>query len=133
MTTLTLVIFFLVSTITNEAAFAQSQSDLFKCLTEKHTIIISEDTKGTYHYRSWNKPKTVSDKPDMDLKSMALETSGNCQRYYKFKTGKVEFEVTNQWSCLSKGESPPAGADGATGDLYVRIGGELKSHYYCYK
>ena len=114
-------------------AFAQTESEVFKCVTEKHTIVISEPAKGTYHYRSWNKPKAVSDKPDMDLKSTSLETSGDCQRYYKFKTGKVEFEVTNQWSCMGKGEYPPASAEGATGDLYVKVGGELKNHYYCYK
>ena len=117
----------------SNSAFADTEIELFKCATEKHTIVISEPSKGTYRYRSWNKPKAISDKPDMDLKSTSLETSGSCQRYYKFKTGKVEFEVTNQWSCMEKGGNPPAGAEGATGDVYVRIGGELKSHFYCYK
>jgi hypothetical protein len=110
-----------------------AQKIAFSCNTEKHTILIFQIDSDSYQYRSWNKPKPMSDKPDMDLKSKNIDSVGSCQRYYKFKTGKVEFEVTNQWSCLGKGETPPEAAKGAIGDLYVRSSGEVKSHYYCYK
>ena len=112
---------------------ANAQTTVFTCSTEKHNIQVSKVDTNTYQYKSWNKPKSIKDKPDMDLKTSTIDSVGSCQKYYKFKTGNVEFEVTNQWSCLGKGESPPESAKGATGDLYVRIKGELKSHYYCYK
>jgi len=110
-----------------------AQTILFSCNAEKHMVLISQADPNTYLYRSWNKPKPITDKPDMELKSSNMESVGSCQRYYKFKSGKFEFEVTNQWSCQGPGEIPPTAAKDAIGDLYVKSGGELKAHYYCYR
>ena len=110
-----------------------TNAQIFVCNTEKHIIHIYQLDKNNFEYKSWNKPKAIVEKPDMNLKSNNIEAVGSCQKYYKFRTGSTEFEVTNQWSCLSKGEIPPMEAKGATGDLYVRIKGDIKSHYYCLK
>ena len=113
------------------SAYGQSESAIFKCVTEKHTIVISEPAKGTYHYRSWNKPKAVSDKPDMDLKSkeVSVEGSGVCRHTeYSFKTGKVEFSLDDNVTCL-EGNTP----DNIVGNLNVLVNDELKNHYYCFK
>ena len=116
------------------ATNAVAQTPEFLCKTSKHTIIIDQPTKaGSFRYRSWNLPKGTDAKPDMELVSASIETIGagsKCpQHYYKFKTGDAEFEVTDQWLCPNG--TPPESARNATGDLYVRIKGQLKSHYYC--
>lgn len=112
-------------------SYAQTEKELFKCVTEKHTIIISEPAKGTYQYRSWNKPKAVSDKPDMYLKSkgVSVQGSGVC-RYteYSFKTGKVEFLINDDITCL-EGKPP----ENIVGNLNILVNGELKNHYFCFK
>jgi hypothetical protein len=106
---------------------------IFSCNTEKHTINIYKNSdQKTYTYKSWNKPKEISEKPDMELISSSYEKVAG-SNYFKFKTGKTEFEVTDQWLHLSKGEVPPESASNASGDLYVRVNGNLKSHYYCKK
>ena len=108
-----------------------AETDVFRCVTVKHIIIISEPIKGTYHYRSWNKPKAISDKPDMDLKSkeVSVEGTGACRHTeYSFKTGKVEFSLDDDVSCIEG--NPPANA---VGNLNILVNGELKNHYYCFK
>ena len=103
----------------------------FNCNTEKHTIIIEDQGKGMYRYRSWNMPKAALDKPDMDLRSKEISVvgTGNCRHTeYSFKTGEVKFIVDDDISCV-EGKPPK----NAIGNLYVFISDEMKSHYYCLK
>jgi hypothetical protein len=107
----------------------------FICTTEKHTIFIDKLDAKTYRYREWNKPKSTDTKPDMELKSSTVQIVGGTSHYYTFKTGNTEFEVTDQWTG-SNADSNPNPSEvpiGATGDLYIRSKGNLKSHYYCVK
>ena len=106
---------------------------VFSCNTEKHTINIYKNAdQKTFTYKSWNKPKPITDKPDMELISSGYQNVAG-SNYYTFKTGNTEFEVTDQWAHLAKGETPPEDAKDALGDLYIRINGKLKSHYFCKK
>lgn len=112
-------------------ASSQAQMSEFLCKTEKHTIQIDKIGAETYKYRSWNKPKTLDSKPDMELTSKNVTTSGTgeCRHTdYRFKTGKVEFLVDNDINCVEG--RPPANA---IGNLRVSINGDEKSHYYCMK
>ena len=124
---LKIVILVLATTYNSYAA-----NDIFTCKTEKHTIVISKIDANTYQYKSWNKPKLINEKPDMELKSSDFESHGGCSNFYKFKIGKTEFTVSNQWSC-SDDEGRKEELIGATGDLWVRVNGKVRSHYYCYK
>ena len=114
--------------ITN--ALAQSKAE-FSCNTEKHTILVDKVDASTYRYRSWNKPKSIDTKPDMELKSkdVSIDGTGVCRTTnYSFKVGKVEFKLDNNIDCVEG--KPPANA---IGNLHVLMNGEEKNHYYCLK
>lgn len=107
-------------------------NNVFVCNTAKHTIHINQLDSITYQYNSWNKPKSIKDKPDMDITQknvLSVEGTGVC-RYsmYTFKKGDVVFEITDGLGCTE--ETPP---NNATGSLNVYIKEELKSHYWCTK
>jgi len=108
---------------------AQGQTPEFICKTEKHTIQIDKIGVDTYKYRSWNRPKTIDSKPDMELtsKDVSISGTGVCRHTdYSFKTGKVEFLVDNNINCVEG--KPPLNA---IGNLRVFIGDVEKNHYYC--
>ena len=102
---------------------------VYQCVTEKHVIHISDAEGGAFRYQSWNRPRAISEKPDMDLTSKVVEVVQGSS-YWKFNTGRTEFQVSDQWRRAKDGERP-SGAQGATGDLWVRINGQLKLHLYC--
>lgn len=110
---------------------ALADTRAFTCITTKHIIFIDKIDSKNYRYRSWNKPKTSGEKPDMELKSkdVKYEGRGVC-RYtiFSFKTGKVEFLVDDGVSCVET--VPP---ENAIGNLTVLINEEVKSSYFCFK
>lgn len=62
-------------------------------------------------------------------KEVSVEGTGACRHTeYSFKTGKVEFSLDDDVSCIEG--NPPANA---VGNLNILINGELKNHYYCFK
>ena len=109
-----------------------AESIVFSCNTEKHTINIYKNAdQKTFTYKSWNKPKTTTEKPDMELKSSIYEVngSGECRfEEYRFKTGKTEFAIDSNFRCTEK--YPPKNA---IGSLWVFINDDMKSHYWCVK
>ena len=125
-----LTIFCLFFYLTNSLA---EEKLLFSCLTEKHSIDISQLDNNTVRYRSWNKPKSKGEKPDMNLISVVDPSNKNCPSYWKFKTGKTEFEVSDQWSCRSPSELIGKEPSNATGDIWIKTNGDLKAHFYCTK
>ncbi len=119
--------------IGNHHAFAAGQPEniVYTCKTPKHIILIDTTSADTYRYRAWNLPKSTSQKPDMVVQNgtMNYEGTGVCgSNYYTFKTGNVEFNVDDSVACTE--ERPPKDA---IGSLYVRVSGEEKNHYYCFK
>lgn len=103
----------------------------FSCNTEKHTILINKIDAANYRYRSWNKPKSIDEKADMDLISKDISTDGTGSMRattYVFSTGNVQIRVDDN-SSLGEGK-PPANA---IGNLNVYISNQLKNHYYCLK
>ena len=116
-----------------EATITLPVTGEFTCKTEKHTIIITKAKDNNYQYKSWNKPKLITEKADIELISSELDTTGGSNKY-TFKTGKTEYSVSDQWSRSIDDESRgEGGRRGATGDLWISINGKVKSHYYCYK
>ena len=118
---------FLVVTLLFVMSGAQASADEFVCKTEKHTIIVKND--GSL-YRSWNQPKEISDKPDMEVKggTASVQGAGPCvHREFHFKKGGVEFEIDTPAACTEK--MPPKDAKGV---LFVFVKDELKSQYWCH-
>ena len=66
----------------------------FVCDTPKHQIIIDSDQQIQYRYRAWNKPKAISEPPDMEVDAGKLDMlgTGPCVHdEWKFTKGKTTF------------------------------------------
>ena len=104
----------------------------FNCVTPKHNIVITKENGNLFRYRSWNIPKSTSEKPDLELKkknASEIEGTGVCRHTrYLFTSGKTTIEVTDSTDCM-EGEPPK----NAIGNLFVFIDDEMKNHYYCLK
>jgi hypothetical protein len=122
----------LVIAFTAYHQFATAEDATFTCNTPKHHILITKiSATDRYRYQSWNKPKKITEIPDMDINDGNSETDGTapCENTsYKFKKGNVEFIVDDNTSCTE--EQPPKNA---TGSLWVYINGDMKSHLWCTK
>lgn len=112
-----------------EAAAAKASKIAFVCETRKHRIVIEvrgEDSK--LRYRAWNRPKPLSDKPDLDISEgqAGWEGSGVCATpTWKFPAGKSIIEVSGL--ACGPGDEPA----GAIGMLTVTTGESVQS-YYCF-
>lgn len=104
-------------------------SEQFVCKAAKHTVAISLLPSGKYQYRSWNKPKSITDDPDMVLVGgeEITEGTGVC-RYtrWEFKKKNVEYIVSTPVTC-TESVPPP----NATGQLSVFINNEHKKSWWC--
>lgn len=84
---------------------------------------------GNYAYRTWNTPKVMTDKPDVNITSWDSVTTmgtGPCIHYVaNFKTGNINYEFT-EVGC-SDGSEPA----GTVGEILVRINGEEKLRKWC--
>ncbi len=107
---------------------------VYRCETPKHTILIENDAnKGGYTYRSWNKPKSTTDAPDLVLTGGSFESfgSGMCSySRYSFKKGNLQINVQDGFACGDDdyfAKIPP----NTGGELTVLIGGKVRDHYYC--
>ena len=61
-------------------------SDKFVCSTSKHTVIITLLPSGKYQYRAWNKPKSITGKPDVLIVGGEEITEGTCVcRYTRWR------------------------------------------------
>lgn len=99
------------------------------CETAKHHIVLDTSNPNSIIYRSWNKPKALTEKPDMEVLNgkVVVEGSGKCQyKEFRFNKGKVEFVIDDNIACTE--QQPPTGA---TGSLWVFVAGEMKNHYWC--
>jgi len=105
-------------------------SGMFICNTEKHRIIVAKQSGSVFRYRSWNLPKTVIDKPDMEIfqeKVLSREGSGACKHsQYTFNTGNAQFIIDNNLGCTET--DPPKNA---VGSLWIFVNGDMKNHYWC--
>jgi hypothetical protein len=100
----------------------------FVCDTPKHRILIDSDKQIQYRYRAWNKPKAISEPPDMEIDAGKLEMlgTGPClHTEWKFTKGKTTFTVS-ELGCTNGSE--PTGTHGF---LTVEIDGAMKQELFC--
>jgi len=112
-----------------DAKAASNEPEIqFQCETKKHQIIIDYLPNKSYRYRSWNKPKSVNEKPNMELsdpKAYEPQGHGICgYDMWVFTTGDTKFRIDGAGGC---GES----TEPSKGYLQVLINDEEKLSLPC--
>lgn len=103
---------------------------LYTCETKTHRISIEDLKNGKFRYRSWNKPKELSETPDLEISdgTIHLEGTGICSYgVYSFTKGNAEYTVNEGLGCTD-GTEPKQ----ATGDLHVTVAGKDVTQAWCY-
>lgn len=101
----------------------------FICDAEKHRVVIDSSAPGKTRYRSWDKPHSLAEPPDMELAggAPAVEGTSPCTHsIWTFKKGRAAFEVS-EIGCTES--TPPKGA---VGQLSVSVSGKVKQAWWCY-
>ncbi len=106
-------------------------SEKFVCKTLKHTVIVNFLPSGKYEYMAWNKPKSITEEPDMLIVGgeEITEGTGVC-RYtrWEFKNENAQYIVSKPVTCTES--IPPANA---TGQLSVFINDEHRKSWWCFE
>lgn len=104
-------------------------SEKFVCETSKHTVTINLLPSGKYQYTAWNKPKRITEKPDMVVVGgeEITEGTGVC-RYtrWEFNNANVQYVVSTPATCMEA--TPPPNA---TGQLSVFIDETHSKSWWC--
>ena len=117
---------------TNSSATGDEWS--YSCQTKTHRIALNRVVGGAPRYRSWNKPLSITEEPDVEIADgdFSGEGTGDCAyRTYTFKRGTAAYIVQAGVGCFSSDDLnlPP---DGATGRLKVTISGKDVTDTWCY-
>ena len=120
------IIFLVVGSFVFSNTLAAEQ---FACRTSKHTVTINLLLSGAYQYTAWNKPKKISDEPDMVVVGgeEIIEGTGVC-RYtrWEFNNSTVQYIVSTPVTC-TEAITPP----NVTGQLSVFVNDEYKKSWWC--
>jgi hypothetical protein len=104
-------------------------SGMFICNTKKHRIIVAKQAENVYRYRSWNLPKTVTDKPDMEILQegeLSALGSGVCRHNeFTFNTGNAKITIDD--STCTEADAPK----NVVGSLWIYVNGVYKNDYWC--
>ena len=103
---------------------------VYTCETKAHRISIEDLNNGKYRYRSWDKPKELSEKPDIEISDGTLhfEGTGVCSYgVYSFRNGNAEYTIDQGLGCTD-GSEPK----NATGDLHVTVAGKDVTQAWCF-
>lgn len=109
---------------------AKHENDVteYACQTQTHRLVV-DTVAGEFRYRSWNKPRSVMDLPDLQI-GKGKETSEGHDLcvipIYTFRNGGVEYKVEAGTACDSQAPKD------ATGDLVVTIKGKPPTTTWCY-
>jgi len=102
----------------------------FVCNLNKHRIVI-DTTSGTVRYRAWNKPRPLSDTPDLEIPTgkQGFEGTGPCAYpVWTFSRGGTEYSVRGLGGCSGDSNQP----EGARGMLEVTAAGRSLARSWCY-
>ena len=102
----------------------------FFCNTLERRLVLDTDTSGTIRYRAWNVPRSVTDKPDVEITPVTVDIEGTgfcAHSVWKFSEGDTEITVMEH-GCSPDSSPPP---EGSKGSLTVSAAGETK-HWWCY-
>ncbi len=103
----------------------------YTCQTLSHRIVIDTLANGTLRYRSWNKPKLLTEAPDLELTrgEQTFEGSNVCAiPIYSFKNGTATYTVEAGMGCDAEADTPKD----ATGSLVVGVGKKRNVSTSCF-
>lgn len=102
---------------------------VFVCRAEQHRIVVDRLADDRLRYRSWNRPRALTDKPDLELTGGEAEHSGSgvCVHWsWSFTNAKTEYYIAEA-ACTA--EEPPKGA---IGEMSVTVGSKTLARSWCY-
>lgn len=102
----------------------------YVCETKTHRIVIDSLTGGILRYRSWDRPRPVTEAPDLEVArgTGTFEGSDLCVvPIYTFKSGTTVYRVEGGMGCTD--DSTPKDA---TGQLEVTVNGQAPVDSWCY-
>jgi hypothetical protein len=106
----------------------------FACTTKKHHVIVDIGADGSPRYRAWNKPRALTEKPDLELPEGRIDSEGTgpCNyAWWKFTSGTTEI-VASTLGCYDESDHPPKGAQGSL-DVSTYDGSKKHNeHLWCY-
>lgn len=114
-------------------ATSKDPSIKYICQTHTHRIVVETAAGDVLSFRSWNKPKPLSDSPDLEIAKGDGTTEGTypCVRsIYTFKNGNVTYRVGAGLGCW--GDNEPGPPKDVTGSLEVTIGDKPATDTWCY-
>ncbi len=103
----------------------------FVCDAEKHRVVIDLNADDTPRYRSWNKPRSLTEPPDLEVATGTkdYEGTGPCAHpIWRFQAGDAEFTI-DRGGCFA--DSNPPLPQGYRGSLEVKVGRKSQS-WTCY-
>jgi hypothetical protein len=101
----------------------------FICQTETHRIVIDAVAGGAPRYRVWNKPRPVTEPPDLEIAKGegTFEGTNFCAvPIYTFKSSTTVYRVEGGTGCDNEASKD------ATGRLEVSMVGKPPSESWCY-
>jgi hypothetical protein len=104
----------------------------YVCQTQTHRIVIDTVAGGALRCRSWNKPRAVTDAPDLLIAKgdSTFEGTQVCAYpVYTFKNGAVVYRIDGGLGCWGNAEGAPKDA---AGRLEVTTADSRTSNSWCY-
>ena len=105
----------------------------YVCQTQTHRIVVETLADGTLRYRSWNKPRSVTEAPDLEIAKgdSTFEGTQVCAvPIYTFKNGSNVYRVEGGLGCF--GDAEPGPPRDATGRLEVGVADKPVTDSWCY-
>jgi hypothetical protein len=103
----------------------------FTCQTSTYRIVVDTSTAGVLRYRSWKKPRPVTEPPDLEVANgtSTFEGTDFCAvPTYTFKNGGATYIVDGGMGCDGEPQVPKD----ATGTVDVQLRGKAIMSAYCY-
>lgn len=104
----------------------------YVCVTQTHRIVVDTLAGGVLRYRSWNRPRPVTEVPDLEIArgDGTFEGTDLCAvPIYTFKSSAAVYRVEGGLGCTGDSDGPPKDA---TGRLEVSVSGHATVDSWCY-
>jgi len=101
------------------------------CQTQTHRVVVDAPSGGELRYRAWNKPRAISEKPDLEILGGkdSFEGSDICAYpVWTFKNGQTTYRAQGALGCYGEIEPPKD----ATGRLVVTVPGKPDEEAWCF-
>jgi hypothetical protein len=109
-----------------------TQTINYICQTQTHRIVVDRVAGGVLRYRSWNKPRSITERPDLEIRKGegTFEGTDVCAfPVYTFKNGTTVYRVDGDLGCWGHAEGAP---EDATGRLEVTVADNKTTNRWCY-